>query len=240
VIPFAPGFFKPIQFSPDVVEDFDGAAPSMTLYTNGGGGTQGITDIYSGATNELYISPASNAYPSTVRLNDITSVGPDFEIRWLQSQCSDATDSVNSVYSGFVARTSNWQNPSGLGSYHWGLCVYLHRDGTLVLGKSSDSSTVAGITAISSVASGVGSYPTGASTPVRKMVEIWWKAVGSSHKVWVNGTLKIDTTDATYQTNSGYVAFFTSPIAWTGFGTGVAGVNMGYEAVFDLLQIKTL
>lgn len=241
MIPFAPGFFKPIlQFSPDVEEDFDGAAPSITLYKAGGGGSYSITSTYSGDTNELNVAPATNGYPCTARLNDITSVGPDFEIRWLQSQCSDTTDSVNSVWSGFVARTSNWQNPTGAGSYHWGWCVYLHRDGTLGLGRSTDSSTTGGITTVSSVASGIGAYPTGASTPSRRTAEIWWRAVGSSHKVWVNGTLKIDTTDATYQTNSGYVAFFTSPYAWAALGGGVTGVNRGYEAVFDLLQIQTL
>lgn len=241
MIPFAPGFFKPVDlFVPDVEQNFDGAAPSITTYTEGGGGTYTISDVYSGDTNELIISPASNGYPTTCRLNDISAVGPDFDIRWLQSQCSDNTDTVNTVFSGIVARTSNWQNPSGLGSYNWGLCVYLHRDGTLVLGRSTDSATAGGIASIASAASGLGAYPGGASTPLRKTATFRWRAVADSHKVWVDDVLKIDATSSYFQTNSGYIAFFTSPYAWTGLGSGVAGTNQGYPAVFDLLQIKTL
>lgn len=122
------------------------------------------------------------------------------------------------------------------------MCVLLKRNGDLVLGYSSDSSTNAGINAIVSVASGIGAYPQGggSNTPIRNVVTIKWRAEGQSHKVWVDGVLKIDTTSSVYETNSGNVAFFTSPQTWTGLGSGVAGTNQGYWALFDNLQITNL
>jgi hypothetical protein len=241
MIPFPLGFWiKPPQISgADFVEDFEGTL-NATMYTSGAGATYGTSNVYSGASKELYIHPQQNGYPATLRLNDISPVGPNFEAEWDQSQCSDNTHSANGVGSGFVARTTNWQNPSSFGCFHWGLCVYIHRDGTLVLGRSSNSSATVGITPIATAASGLGEYGSGADTPRRKMAHIKWRAVGDSHKVWVNGVLKIDTTSSYFETNSGYVAFFTTQYAWTGLGSGVPGVNQGYPALFDNLVIKNL
>lgn len=242
MIPVMMRMWKPSTVAaPDVDEDFDGVEPSITLFSSGGSGTFDFTDQFSGATKELRISPISNAYPSTCRLNDV-SINADFEAQWDQSQCSDNTEAYNEVHSGFVARTTNWENPTGVGSYNWGMCVFLKRDGDIVLGYSSDSSTAAGITTIASAASGLGAYPQGGgtNTPIRNIVTIKWRADGQSHKVWVDGVLKIDTTSSVYETNSGNVAFFTSPQTWTGLGSGVAGTNQGYVAIFDNLQITNL
>ena len=236
MIPVMMRFFSPHTVGvSDFVEDFEDVV-GITVYTAGGGGTAGRTTAYSGGSYELYVAPASNGYPTTARLNDYQLTSADFDISWSQSQCSDLVDSVNSVWSGLVARTSNWQNPSGIGSYNWGWCVYLHRDGTIVLGRSTDSSTSGGITNIDSKASGIGNYPGNAGNPnVRTIVDIRWRAVGDSHKVWVNDVLKIDITDSTFSTNAGYIACFTSPIAWTGLGTGY-----GYQALFDNISITEL
>lgn len=89
---------------------------------------------------------------------------------------------------GLVARTTHWRNAIGGFGY---AVEFLHDTPgasiRLVRGTNSDSGTITQIGSIVSLG-------TTATSPS----EIAWLLAGSSHKVWVDGVLRIDTTDSTH------------------------------------------
>lgn len=168
-------------------KDWDDSVTSDT--TAFGAGTPAMAVETLGApfttSNQLKVT-TSGGYTQDVkvRVDDV----PYFKNGLLKVLVRMPTTSVASEV-GLVARTTYWRN--ALNGYGYG--VYVNHSGNVVLGKGSNSDASTWTT-ISSTAAGVA---------VNELVELAWVIQGTSHKVYVNGTKKIDTTDSSISSSGG-------------------------------------
>jgi hypothetical protein len=152
------------------------------------------TTLFGAGTPAMVVEDFGAPFPDDNQLRITTSGGytqdaklrfdrvPNFTDGLLKVTVAAQSASVASEL-GLMARTTYWRND--LNGYGYG--VYINHSGNVVLGKGTNSN--AGTwTVISSVAHGV---------TAGSLINLAWRIVGSSHRVFVNGVLKINTTDST-------------------------------------------
>jgi len=156
---------------------FDSIPGSWTLF-----GESSPTDVTSGS--DLILTTAAGK-DARLRLDDIAGQ-TDFNAQLNTIIPSDASQV------GFAYRTTHWQNNNNTFAYMVGIS-----SGSVQFGKGNNAASGAG--AFTSLA--VASHGLSAGTEVQLRIVI----KGTSHKVYVNGSLLINKTDSTY-TATGEIA----------------------------------